>query len=294
MSRPVTRLRERVRRSRDRPRETAVKAVVLGILLISAIYFLAPLYWLFSAAFRPPRAITYPPEILPSTVSLSNFGAVLVETRFYEVYLVNSLLVSIGTVVLTLAIAVPAGYALSQHEIKYATPVMIAILVVQMVPIVAIVIPLYQVFARLALLDTLTGIILANTILTVPISVWLLKGYYDTVPDELAEAARVGGASNYQTFRVLAPLATPGIGAAALFAFVMSWNQFVIPLTFASSADAWTFPVGLYEFITRHGVVNWGLLGAASLVAMLPVLVLFITFQRQFVTGLVGPGKTGG
>lgn len=270
------------------------RLIVLGVLGISAIYFVAPLYWLFSAAFRPPDAISYPPALVPREMSLANFLSVMETTAFYEVYLVNSLLVSAGTVALTLAIAIPAGYALSQHRIRFGRALLVGILLVQMVPIVAIVIPLYRLFAVFGLLDTLSGIVVGNTILTAPIAVWLLKGYYDTLPDELAEAARVGGASNAQRFRVIAPLASPAIGAAALFSFVMSWNQFVIPLTFATSPGTWTFPVGLYEFISRHGAVNWGLLGAASLVAMLPILVLFIAFQQQFVAGLAGPNTPGG
>lgn len=277
-----------------RPEQVAVRAAVLAVLLTSAAFFVVPLYWLFSAAVKPPGALDFPPEVVPSRVGFENLLVLLRETEFVGTYLLNSVVVSAATVVLTVAIATPAGYALSRFPFRYKPYVMVALLVVQMMPILGMILPLYRMFALLGLLDTLAVLVITDTVLVTPIATWLIKGYFDTIPRRLEEAAYVGGASRFRTFRVLVPMARPAIGAAAIFAFVQSWNQFVIPLTFTSSRETWTFPVALFEFISRRGVVDWGLLGAASLVAMLPVLVLFAVFQRHFVAGLVGTTPEGG
>lgn len=274
--------------TRDR-RRLMTRLVVVAMLTVSALAFLAPLYWLFSAAFRPPTAVTIPPRLFPSGFTTAHIQTVLTETSF-GTYLRNSVLVSTATVLGTLAVAVPAGYALSRYRLPHETTLMTVLLGVQMIPIVAMILPLFQLFAFAGVLDSLAVVALTDTVLVVPVATWLLKGYFDTLPPGLEEAARVGGATEWRTFRLMVPLAKPAIGGAALFAFVRSWNQFIVPLTFTFSESTWTFPVGLYGFISRRGVVEWGLLGAASLVAMLPVVALYFAFQRQFVAGLTGGG----
>ena len=265
---------------------------LLAFLLASAVFFVAPLYWVFSAGLKSPGTVDYPPRFLPTDPSLGNFVAVATETPFVGTYLLNSLFVSVATVLATVVIGTLAGYSLSRYRIPHERAVLVSLLVVQMVPILAMVIPLYRLFGVLGILDTLAVVALADTMLAVPIATWLIKGYYDTLPAGLEDAARVGGATRFAAFRTVAPMGRPAIGAAALYAFVLSWNQFLIPLTFTSREAVWTFPVGLYGFVSRRGVVEWELLGAASLVAMLPVLVLFVLFQRQFLAGL--PGSRAG
>lgn len=294
MSRVVDRLPARYRRRlRDLtgcgPEELLVRAGVLLALLSSAAFFVVPLYWLLSAAFRPPGGMSVPPALLPTEPSVHNLLAVL-ETTPFVTYFLNSLLVSAATVVLTLAVATPAAYALSWYELPLRRHLMVVLLVVQMIPVIAMVIPLYRLFALLSLLDTLAVLVLANTVLVVPVSIWLLTGYFDTLPAGLEEAARVGGASRLRAFGVIVPLARPALTAVSLYAFVVSWNQFVFPLTFTTSEAVRTVPLGLYGFVARHGIVDWGLLGAASLLAVVPVLVLFALFQNQFLTGVVGSG----
>jgi len=274
--------------ARDHPHSALVRLSGLGIMVFAAIYFVLPLYWLFSAAFKAPRTIDYPPSLIPEAISFENFVTIATETQFVGQYMINSVLVSTGAVVIVLVLATPAGYAFSRYDIKYKQYLMVAILFVQMIPFLAMIIPLYRIFSVVGLLDTLFVITLLSAANTTPVATWLIKGYFDTVPDGLEEAARVGGASRFQAFRVIVPLAKPALGAVALYAFVGAWNQFIIPLTFISSQSKWVFPVALYEFISLRGVVNWGLLGAASLIAMLPVLILFVVFQRQFVAGLKG------
>lgn len=292
-SRPRERLRLAIRAARADPGSLVVRAGVLAALLASAAFLVAPLYWLFSAALRPPGSLSVPPSLLPPSLTLATIGRVLTETAF-ATYLANSLYVSAATVVLTLGVGLPAAYALSWYDLPRRRLVMVTLLVVQMIPIVALVIPLYRVFGLLGLLDSLTVVVLADTVLAAPVVIWLLTGYFDTLPPRLEEAARVCGASRARAVAVIVPLARPGIVASALYAFVVSWNQFVIPLTFTSSQAVRTVPLGLYTFVGRYGVVNWELLGAASLVAMAPVLLLFVAFQRQFVSGLVGTGMRGG
>lgn len=269
------------------------RLAVFTLLSISALFFVVPLYWLFVAAFRSSGTLSFPPELLPTRFSLHSLFTVVIQTPFVDTYLLNSLIVSGATVLLTVVMATMAGYALSRYELPYERTILVSLLGLQMIPILAMIIPLYRLFAVVDILDTLAVVVLADSILVVPIATWLIKGQFDTVPEGLEEAARVGGASRWQAFRILLPLARPAIGTAAIYSFVVSWNQFVIPLTFTSSQGVWTYPVGLFEFISRRGVVDWGLLGAASLLAMLPVILLFVVFQRQFLVGLTGTGIEG-
>lgn len=278
---------------RRRPGRMLGHAGVLAVLLAVAAFFVAPLYWLVAAALDASGA-SYPPALFPSAVEAANFVALLTETRFIDVYLVNSLLVSAATVALTVAVATPAGYALARYDLPYRRAILAALVAVQLMPLLSLVVPLYRAFALVGLLDSLVPVVLVETALAVPVSTWLISGYYETLPTHLEEAASVGGATRWATFRAVAPLARPAIGASALYAFVLSWNQFLIPLTFTTSRATWTYPVGMYEFVSRHGVVDWGLLGAAALVAMVPILGAFALFQRQFVAGVLGEGFGGG
>lgn len=273
-----------VRYARKRPAVALTRLVMLASLTASALFFALPLYWLFTAAFDP-GSIGYPPRLIPRGLSAAKFFALLRETQF-PVYLANSLIVSAATVIVAVVAATLAGYVLSQYEFRHQQALMLSLLVVQLVPIVALIVPLFRLFALANLLNTLAVVALADVMLVVPVATWLIKGYFDTVPDTLTEAARAGGASRTRAFLVVVPLVRPAIGVTALYAFVVSWNQFIIPLTFTTSRATWTFPVGLYGFVSQYGVVDWGMLGAASVLGMLPVLALFIAFQRQFLTGL--------
>lgn len=283
------RARDRIREARAEPLTTLVRAALLLLLAIWALLILLPLLWLFSAAVRPPGTVTFPPSLLPSELTGANFVDVLTETAF-PTYVRNSVVVSTATVVLTVLVATPAGYALSRFDLPYERVLLLVVLVVQMIPLLALITPLYRLFSLAGLLDTLAVVVLADTVLVVPVGVWLIKGYFDTLPEGLEEAARVGGATRWQAFRAVVPLARPAIAATAIYAFVVSWNQFVVPLTFTTAQATWTFPVGLYEFISRRGVVDWTLLGAASLWATVPLLVVVAVFQRQFVAGVAGVG----
>ena len=275
------------------PHEAMIRALVIFSLVSMSVFFVIPLYWLFTAAFKPPESVGFPPDLFPSTISFQNLNHIIANTEFVGTFLVNSLLVAIGAVILVVVIATPAGYAFSRYDIRYKRTLMVSILFVQMIPFLAMIIPLYRIFSIVGLLDTLIVITLVSAANTIPVATWLMKGYFDTVPDGLEEAARVGGASRFQAFRIITPLAKPALGAVAIYAFVGAWNKFVIPLTFTSSESKWVLPVALYKFISRRGVVEWGLLGAASLIAMLPVLILFVVFQKQFVAGLTGAEYKG-
>lgn len=279
---------------RRRPARAFARVAILFALGVAASFFVAPLYWLLAAALEPPGSIAYPPSLVPAGLSVAHLVALATETAFVRTYLLNSLLVSVGTVVTTVAVATPAGYALSTFQLRFERLLLASLLGLQLVPLLSVVVPLYRAFAILGLIDSLVMLVLVETALAVPVAVFLIKGYYDSIPPGLEEAARVGGATRFEAFRVVAPLGRPAIGAAAIYAFVLSWNQFVLPLTFAPSRTHWTYPVGLYEFVSRHGVVDWGLLGAASLLAVVPVFVVFAVFQRHLVAGILGEGLGGG
>lgn len=285
-------VRDRIAAARRHPRRTLARVAVVSALLTAGILIVLPLLWLFSAALRPADSMTFPPSLVPPTFTVENLRVVLLETGF-TTYFRNSIVVSAATVALTVAVATPAGYALSRYDLPHQRTLLLGVVVIQMIPIVALVTPLYRLFSVVGLLDTLAVIVLTDTVLVVPVGVWLIKGYFDTLSPRLEEAARVGGATRLRAFLVVVPLARPAIAATAIYAFVVSWNQFVVPLTFTTGRATWTFPVGLYQFISRRGVVDWTLLGAASLWAFLPLLLVVVVFQRHLVAGLSGGGFGG-
>lgn len=259
----------------------------LGLVLVGS-GFLVPLYWLLTAGLGPPGAIGYPPALVPPALTGENLATVATETRFVRVYLPNSLLVSVATAAATVAVATPAGYALARLEVPRTRTVLLGLLLVQMLPVVALIVPVHGLFATLGLLDTLLAIVLADTALAVPVAVWVTERYYAGLPAHLEEAALVGGGDRFRAFLAVAPLGRPAVAAAALYAFVLSWNQFVVPLTLASRPATWTVPVGLYAFVAEHGVVRWELLGAASLLAVVPLLALLAVGGRLLATGVGG------
>lgn len=286
-------LRERLRAARARPEATLAWLATAVAVASSAAFMLLPLYWLFSAALRPRGGLSVPPELVPPEVTFSNLRVVLLDTAF-PLYLGNSLLVSGATVLLTVAVATPAGYALSRFELRHERAFVTAILAVQMLPLIALVTPMYRLFAIVGLLDTLAVQVLANAVLAIPVGVWLLQRYFDTLSPHLEEAARVGGATRFRAFLVVLPLARPAVAATGIFAFVTSWNQFLVPLAFTSSREHWTVPLGLYEFVGRRAAVDWPLLGAACLWALVPVFVIVVAFDRHLVAGLGGGFRGGG
>ena len=225
-------------------------------------------------------------------ITLEHFNHILSSESFW-IWTRNSIIVSVGTTLLGLALAIPAGYAFSRFKFRGRDFAMFSFLLVQMFPGVIILVPYFLVMKALGLLNTSIGLILAYSVTALPLCVWMLKGFFDTVPKELEEAALVDGCNQNQVFwRIILPLSLPAVAVTALFSFLAAWNEFLLALTFNTSEEMYTLPVGLASLISSTGQA-WGDFAAASLLVSLPVVVLFIAFQRFLIEGLSAGGVKG-
>jgi ABC-type glycerol-3-phosphate transport system permease component len=260
--------------------------LVLGVVVGFAVL---PVLWIFVTAFKPEAEIySAPPTWIPHDPTLGSFRYIALRAPF-GVYLRNSVLVALGTTTLGLLLGGLAGFAFSRFDFVGKRPILFGILATQMFPSVLLIVPLFQLIKRIELLDTPYALILSNVTFALPLGIWLLKGAFDQVPRELDEAAMVDGSGQLGAlFRVVVPVSLPGLVATAIFLFIASWDEFVFALTFTSSDSARTLPVGL-SLLTSSYEVQWGHLGAMSVMVTLPVLILFMVIQR----GLVGGALSG-
>ncbi|MEA2758885.1 MAG: multiple sugar transport system permease protein [Methylobacteriaceae bacterium] len=231
----------------------------------------------------------YPPVFIPDRFAWKNYSDVLASTRF-STYFVNSLLVTGTATLLALLAGVPAGYGIARTR---ATKAAIVILIARITPGLSYLIPLFLLFQWLGLLGTLWPQIIIHLVVTVPIVIWIMIGYFETTPMELEEAAMIDGATSWQVFRHVAlPIARPGIAVAGILAVIFSWNNFVFGIVLAGR-ETRTLPVAVYNMIS-FDQLSWGPLAAAALIVTLPVLVLTIVAQRQIIVGLTAGSVKGG
>ena len=276
-----------VRNGVIRPRWLAVGTHVL--LLHAVMLSVFPILWVIDTAISPGNALG---GKFLDAVTVEHFAYILRGESFW-LWLRNSAIVAIGTTILGLLLAIPAGYAFSRWKFRGRESGMFAFLLVQMFPGVIILVPYFLVMKSLGLLNTWYGLILAYSVTALPLCVWMLKGFFDTVPRELEEAALLDGCSQTQIFaKIVLPLSVPAIAVTALFSFLAAWNEFLLALTFNTSNEMTTLPVGLASMISATGQ-SWGDFAAASLLVSLPVVALFIIFQRFLIEGLSAGGVKG-
>ena len=258
-------------------------------LLHFVVITLIPIIWIFDIALSPGNALGG--EIGDSFTD-EHFTKIL-EGESFWIWFRNSLIVSIGTSLLGLVIAIPAGYAFSRYKFTGRDVSMFAFLLVQMFPGIIIIVPYFLVMKTLGLLNSHLGLILAYCVTALPLCVWMLKGFFDTVPRELEEAATLDGCNQFQVFtKVVLPLSLPAVAVTALFSFLAAWNEFLLALTFNTSNDMYTLPVGLASLISSTGQA-WGDFAAASILVSLPVALLFLFFQKFLIEGLSAGGVKG-
>jgi multiple sugar transport system permease protein len=260
-------------------------------LLLLGIFTMLPMVWMLMTSVKTQfGALQYPPEWIPSDVTFEQYARLLspaneVGQEFLH-YLLNSILVSTATTVLGVAIAVPAAYAFSRFRLPGRKLLFYAVLVRNMFPAVVFLMPLFIMMKWLGLVNTAGSLILTYLTFGLPLSIWLLKGFYDNIPPQLEQAARIDGATRFQAFfYVVMPLSSPGIIATAIYSFVLAWNEYVYALTFINDKSKLTLPVGLERFFTEYAT-NWPGLMAASFIMSVPVVVLFLVLQKYFVRAL--------
>ena len=260
-------------------------------LSLITIFAMAPMVWMFLTSIKGQfAALQYPPQWIPTEPTLEHYVRLLSpaeETgREFLRYGLNSLWVSTATTVIGVVIAVPAAYAFSRFRFPGRKLLFYSVLVRNMFPAVVFLIPLFIMMRWLRLVNTSWSLILTYLTFGLPLSIWLLKGFYDNIPIQLEQAARIDGASRFQAFiRVVMPLSTPGIIATAIYSFILAWNEYVYALTFLNDKSKLTLPVGLERFFSEY-TTNWPGLMAAAFVMSVPVVILFLILQKYFVRAL--------
>lgn len=267
---------------------TSTDALRVVILVTSALLALIPIMWLVLGSFKTPAELAErPPTLLPDSWGLTNYTDAL--TRFdFGTYLFNSTVVTLAATALTLAINSMAAYALAKYNFRGKNALFLLTLATIMIPLQVILLPVYQVVASLGMVNTLWGLIIPAA--ATPTGVFILRQYMLSIPDELIEAARVDGAGEFRIFfRIVLPMCRPALAVVAILSIMWRWNDFLWPLVVAQSEAVYTLPVALARF-TAEETVPFNLIIAMSVVTVLPVIILFLFFQRQIVTGIANTG----
>jgi len=231
-----------------------------------------------------PDQFRSPPVFFPHRIFFDNYKQAL-EPKFVR-YFLNSFIITLSTTFLVIFVSIFSSYAFSRLKFIGRKFVLKFIILTQLFPLVVIIIPMYMVFAKIHLIDTYISLIIAYLSFTVPVGVWILRGFFKGIPYSLEEAAMVDGCTRLQAFlKVVLPLARPGISATSVYIFIVTWQEFMFALTFLSDQKMRTLPVGILDFIRQYGI-NWGGLMAASTLITIPVFIIFLILQKQFIAGL--------
>ncbi len=256
--------------------------VVYSFLLLFLFFSLLPLLWMLSTSVKP-EILTreFPPKIFPRIITVENYKY-LFEGSLIPRYLFNSLLMGFTTILGVLFFGTLAGYGFSRYEFRGKSVLLVLMLASVMISGVTIIVPLYLMFLKLQLINTHFSLFLVYVVQALPISTWLLKAHFDSLPKALDEAAMLDGCSRLKIlYQIIIPESIPGIGAVSLYTLVLVWREFIMASTFITKNELKTLPVGVYQFFTELGI-EWGKLGATVMMAILPMTILFIVFQRHF------------
>ncbi len=266
---------------------TVNRILVIALLLTLLAILLFPIYWMFVSSFRPNAdLVRTPPHLLPTDPILTNYERVLTTAK-YITYYKNSVIVAVSTVVICIGISLFAGYGFSRFRFRGRELFMSSLLSIQMFPVVAILISLFSFFTTLKLTNNYLGLILADITFSLPFSIWFLKGFFDTIPRELEEAAFIDGCGRMRTiFGIVVPLMKPGILAVAIYSFLMSWDDFMFGLTLMTRDAMRTLPVGIAMSFITENEYDWAGMMTVSVVASVPVLLLFVFLNRYMIAGL--------
>ena len=281
------------RKRRFRPRRFLRRTGInlLGLLVFAVMVF--PVFWMVSTAFKPPSdVLTFTPKLIPSSATLANFEDAINRPYFWRV-VKNSLIVVAAVTAASLVLAFLAALALAKFRFYGRRAFIVLMIVVQMVPLNALIIPLYILLSRAGQTDKLTGLVVTYMTFVLPFCVWTLRGFLLGVPRELEEAAMVDGSTRFGAFvRILLPLVAPGLVATSVFAFIQVWNEFIIAYIVLSSPENQTLTVWLAQFTSLRGT-QWGPLMAAATLTAIPVLVFFLALHRRIAFGLTAGAVRG-
>ncbi len=256
------------------------------VLVITALV-LVPILAVVVLSLQPSQGSTSTAKF-----TLENFVLVLTQTDAL-LWLRNSMVVTVGTVLVSVAVAAPAGYVLSRGRSRLISGFSLVLFIVQALPIVTAVIPLFILFANFGLVDTLTGVMIIYVGSTMSVAIWMMAAYYDSIPISLEEAAWMDGCTVFGSFlRIVLRNSLPGILSTAIFSFLLAWNDYLVALVFLRSSEKFVLPVGVQSFFQQNST-NWGLVMAVAVVMMLPPVILFAALNRYFSVGGIGGSLAG-
>jgi multiple sugar transport system permease protein len=259
---------------------------LIGTLFVLAYLF--PVYWMIATSLKTSGAIfASPPQVVPSPLVFSAYIDAVIENPLTIRAIINSAIIGIGTMALTLLLATPAAYALARLRLRGGALMTLLLLITQLLPAIVIATPLFVLFSRIGLLNSYPALILADTTITLPFAVIILRPFFLTVPSELEAAAKIDGCNQFGAFwRVVLPLVRPGLITVAVFAFLFSWGEFLFALSLNTSENVQPVTVALNKFIGQYGV-QWNKLMAVATTIALPIILIFASLQRYIVGGLV-------
>ncbi|GHJ50345.1 ABC transporter permease [Catellatospora sp. TT07R-123] len=280
---------------RNRPRSRRKPLASLGLhgtLVLASLIAIFPIVWVLAASFKPKEWIQSTELTLVKEPTLANYEYVLTQTNF-PVWVFNSLLVAAATMFFGIIMSATAGYALSRFNFPGRRQLMLVFLVTQMFPVAILIVPIYQIMAAFGLINTHASLIIAYLTIAVPFCAWMLKGYFDSIPTSLDEAASIDGAGPFRTFwKVIMPLARPGVAVTAFYTFLTAWGELAYASAFIQTDDRFTLSYGMRQFVPQFNP-QWEYLTAAAVLVTLPAAVVFLYVQRHLVSGLTAGGTKG-
>lgn len=280
-------------RPRGREERSLGASVALhGTLLVAVTIALFPVVWVFLASLKPQSAIQSSEVTLIDQPTLENYQRVLFDTNF-PTWFLNSVIVAAFTMVVGMAMSATAGYALSRFNFPGKRGLMWVFLITQMFPVAILIVPIYTIMASLDLIDTKASLVIAYCTVAVPFCTWMLRGYFDTIPRDLDEAAAIDGLGPFKTFWfVILPLARPGLAVTAFYTFLTAWGEVAYAIAFILSDKKLTLGAGLQQFVPQFNP-QWDLLTAGAVLIMLPASLVFYFAQKHLVAGLTAGGTKG-
>lgn len=270
------------------------KTILYIVYLAVAVFFLFPILWTLSMSLKSVQELyEVPPSILPDKPLFENYIYVLTQCQFGRGIL-NSLLISFGTIAGTLVIAVPAAYCFSRRSFPGSRQIQFIILMFQMISPLVAVIPLYRYFSRINLLNTYMGVIMICIAISAPFQVWFLKGFMDTIPKDMDEAATIDGCNRLTALiRVILPVIAPGVLSAVLLIFISSWSQFIVPYILIDKPSMMPAAVRLVNLQSSLREITTHYLAAASILSIVPIIIVFVGLQRYIVSALTAGAVKG-
>jgi multiple sugar transport system permease protein len=271
------------------------RSATIILLLILMVFIFFPTFWMLSTSLKPNEdAFAVPPHWIPQQVTLKNYETQINDRSGFRNYFRNGVVVSVGTALVSILVSMPAGYAFARLRFRGKRTLLLIILASQMFPAVIIVITLYSLYREIKILDTYQGLILAFTSFSIPFSVWMLRGFCESVPEEIEEAAFVDGCSRLGIlWRIVIPLIKPGLVAVGLFSFLNAWNNLLFALSLTTRLEMRTIPPGFLLTYVGEFQYKWSDMFAGSALVTLPTVILFIGLQRFLVKGLMAGAVKG-